>query len=242
MCCARLPSNDKDHFNIFRPRGLAATFSYLQPRLPPTYKTPNMTSPVSIGDALLLAKIAWRLGKAFTKGRKSSISEFREVESQLYALSTALSALHNSGLTQNGDDSNALSSMLENCRGTLSHLQAIVDQYGSLGETRDDTGVPVFKRWSSRLQRDWRAIKWTTEGGDLAKMRSELMVHINSLNLFMSVTSKCVSTIQVQPSEPGKVLTGTLLQSPIFQNQRSVGRTDGHDETYTPFARRESSA
>jgi hypothetical protein len=201
-----------------------------------------MASPVSIGDAITLAKIAWKLGEAFTKGRKSAISEFREVESQLYALSAALSALHNSGLAQNGDYSNALGSMLENCRATLSHLEDIVDKYGRLGETRDDTGAPMFKRWSSKLQKDWKAIKWTTEGGDLATMRSQLMVHINSLNLIMGVTSKCVSTIQVQSSEPGTLLTTSSLQSPIFQNQRSVSRTNDHNEEHTGFVGRKSSA
>ncbi|KAF7533247.1 hypothetical protein G7Z17_g13540 [Cylindrodendrum hubeiense] len=52
-----------------------------------------MTSPISIGDAYLLAKLALKLGHAFTKGRKSAPAEFREVENQLYSLSAALSAL-----------------------------------------------------------------------------------------------------------------------------------------------------
>jgi hypothetical protein len=177
---------------IFEVPPLGARLSRARSIPQQTYKAPNMASPVSIGDALLLAQIAWKLGRAFTKGRKSSISEFREVESQLFALGSALSALHDSGLAQNGDYSNALNSMLENCRATLSHLQGIVETYGKLGETRDDTEAPAFKRWSSRLQKDWKAIKWTTEGGDLANMRSQLMVHINTLNLIMSITSKCV--------------------------------------------------
>jgi hypothetical protein len=162
---------------------------------------------------------------------------FREVESQLFALGSALSALHDSGLAQNGDYSNALNSMLENCRATLSHLQGIVETYGKLGETRDDTEAPAFKRWSSRLQKDWKAIKWTTEGGDLANMRSQLMVHINSLNLIMSITSKCVNNSS--PIYRTRQITKTIsLQSPNFQNQQSVGRTDGHDER---FGRREPS-
>lgn len=186
-----------------------------------------MASPFSIGDALLLAKIAWKLGKAFRKGRKSSISEFREVENQLYGLSAALSALHDSGLARDGDCREALCSMLENCNGTLSHLQSVVDKYGTLGETREETGGPVFKRWSSRLQRDWQAIKWTTEGGDPANMRDQLMVHVNSLNLIMGVTNKCAFT---SPSTAGKSLTEIMLQPPVIQDPRTVIRTDGYDE------------
>ena len=139
-----------------------------------------------------MARIAYKLGKAFTKGRKSSVSEFRELESQLFALGAALSALHDSGLAQNSDFSTAISSMLENCKATLSHLENTVQKYGKLGETGDDGESPAFIRWSSKLQKNWKTIEWTTKGGDLANLRSQLMVHINSLNLITSVTTKCV--------------------------------------------------
>jgi hypothetical protein len=48
-----------------------------------------MASPFSFGDAYQLSRLALKLGKAFTKGRKSAPTEFREVENQLYSLSAA---------------------------------------------------------------------------------------------------------------------------------------------------------
>ncbi|KAL2191448.1 hypothetical protein L209DRAFT_661364, partial [Thermothelomyces heterothallicus CBS 203.75] len=51
-----------------------------------------MASPVSFGDAVAMAKIALRIANAFTQGQKSVPADFREVESQLYALAASLSA------------------------------------------------------------------------------------------------------------------------------------------------------
>jgi hypothetical protein len=51
-----------------------------------------MALPVSIGDVIAMAKLAKTIALAFTKGRKSAPAEFREVENQLYSLSTALAA------------------------------------------------------------------------------------------------------------------------------------------------------
>ncbi|KAN0087220.1 hypothetical protein V8E54_000908 [Elaphomyces granulatus] len=182
-----------------------------------------MASLVSIGDALLLAQIAWKLGRAFTKGRKSSISEFREVENQLFALGAALSALHDSGLAQNGDYSNALNTMLENCRATLMHLQSKVDEYCKLGDTRNDTEAPAYKRWSSKLQKEWKTIKWTTEGGDLANLRSQLMVHINTLNLIMSITSN----LQISKTHDQLAEMMAMMNVLVQENRRGtmVNRT-----------------
>lgn len=166
-----------------------------------------MGSPVSIGDALLLGKIAFRLGQAFTSGRKSAPAEFREVENQLYSLSVALSALHSShvaeqlsaalgtdgALTSPSEDRQdgraVLNTMLDNCRGTLSHLEKIVQEYSKL-KSNTDPEEPVFKRWSKKLATDIKKIKWTTEGGNLATLRSQLMVHTNSINVVLGVVNK----------------------------------------------------
>ena len=168
-----------------------------------------MTSPVSIGDALLLAKIALRLGKTFTTGRKSAPSEFREVETQLFALSTALSALHGSGIQDrfrlsqgstatptsspesegDQDDGTVLGTMLEDCSVTLAHLEKVVEQYAVL-KGGPDADHPTFKRWSKKLSANIKKIRWTTEGGDLATLRSYLMVHINSINVVIGVANK----------------------------------------------------
>lgn len=168
-----------------------------------------MASPVSIGDAYLMGSLAFRLGRAFTKGRKSAPAEFREVENQLYSLSAALCALKDANTSDrasasieasrlprvpeqrhmNGDD--IISSMLRNCEETLKHLEALVDKYSCIGKPRNSE-APLFKRWSRDLRDNWKKIAWTTEGGDLATLRSQLTVHVNSLNLVLGVVVQYV--------------------------------------------------
>ncbi|KAK4031596.1 hypothetical protein C8A01DRAFT_21213 [Parachaetomium inaequale] len=163
-----------------------------------------MTSPVSIGDALAMAKLAMKLGRAFTKGRKSAPAEFREVENQLYSLSAALSALSEahesasaalkldqarlppSARERGANDDDVLRSMLWSCEETLRYLDNIIKKYSSIGRPRDP-GAPVTERWKRGIKETWMRIEWTTEGGDLATLRSQLTVHTNSLNLVLAV-------------------------------------------------------
>jgi hypothetical protein len=167
-----------------------------------------MTSPVSIGDVFLMAKLALRIGEAFTKGRKSAPAEFREVESQLYSLTAALYALKDaressinppllvdfpslSGNTPSHHNNNQdiILGMLGSCGDTLSHLKSIVDKYSIIG-TPADPEKPRLKRWSRELRANWKKIAWTTEGGDLTKLKNNLTVHTNSLNLILGVVVK----------------------------------------------------
>src|SRR5690349_10450853 len=104
-----------------------------------------MASPVSFGDAFLMAKLAIRIGRAFTTGRKSAPAEFREIESQLYSLSAALAALEDAKESENGtilainglslpkdhapanwNNQDIISSMLSSCKETLNHLESVV--------------------------------------------------------------------------------------------------------------------
>jgi hypothetical protein len=166
-----------------------------------------MTSPVSIGDAYLMGTLALKLGRAFTKGRKSAPAEFREVENQLYSLSVALSALNNarsvdgSALTidlgrlsalsqqQQADGEDVVKSMLRSCEETLKHIEKIVEKYSSIGKPKDPE-APLLKRWSREIKDNWKKVAWTTEGGDLATLRSQLTIHTNSLNLVLGVINK----------------------------------------------------
>lgn len=91
---------------------------------------------------------------------------------------------------EDGQDGGAvLDTMLENCRETLSHLEEIVQRYAKLKDGADPE-APIFKKWSKKLATDIKKIKWTTEGSDLLTMRSQLMVHINSINIVLGVVNK----------------------------------------------------
>jgi hypothetical protein len=165
-----------------------------------------MTSPLSFGDIYLIGTLAWQLGRAFTKGRKSAPAEFREVENQLYSLSAALCALgraHAEGSVSismespqlratslpDQADRDTIGTVLRSCEESLKHLERIVEKYSCIGKPRDHN-QPMLKRWSRDLRANWRKIVWTSEGGDLATLRSQLTVHTNSLNLVLGVAIK----------------------------------------------------
>ena len=64
-----------------------------------------MGSPLSVGDAMLLGSLAWKIGCAFTSGRSGAPAEFREVENELRSLQDSLSSLEDTL----GDDGSILS-------------------------------------------------------------------------------------------------------------------------------------
>ncbi|KAM5437228.1 hypothetical protein McanMca71_001161 [Microsporum canis] len=171
-----------------------------------------MTSPISVGDVYLMAKLAFQLGRAFTKGRNSAPAEFREVEKQLYSLSVVLEAFktesRDGSITLRVDKSalpvlsqprygedkgeeDVLAHVLRSCEQTLAHLESIVRKYGIIGKPRVSSArQPILGRWNDSIKHAWRSISWTTEGGDLATLRSNLAVHTNSLNLLLGVIVK----------------------------------------------------
>lgn len=169
----------------------------------------DMASPVSFGDAVAMSKIAWRIAHAFTKGRTSAPAEFREVENQLYSLSAALAAFKDvcgadvAAVTvdssklparfqdEQQDGARTLSGILDSCAETLAHLEKIVDDYAVVA-TSKDPAKSRLQRWTADLVKNYKKIAWTTEAGDLAALRSQLMVHTNSLDLVLGIIVRCV--------------------------------------------------
>ncbi|KAF2970344.1 hypothetical protein GQX73_g3181 [Xylaria multiplex] len=160
-----------------------------------------MSFQISIGDAILLAQIALRLAQTFTKGRKSAPVEFQEIENELYSLSAALAAVKNErdsvrlsadqmapGNNQHIAAEDIFAHILQNCRHTLTHLEELVKKYMIVSE-QTDPQKPKLERWSHSLMKNWRKIEWTTEKGDLNTLRSQIMVHINSLNLLVNIST-----------------------------------------------------
>ncbi len=145
-----------------------------------------------------MAKIAKTIAQAFTTGRKSAPAEFREVENQLYSLSAALAAFQGSSArgidrpgtaAQGGLGGRTITDMLQNCNETLKHLEKIVQKYSVVTEEQDPK-KSLIRRWSQDIVKNYRKIAWTTEAGDLATLRSQLMVHTNSLDLVLGIIIK----------------------------------------------------
>ncbi|ODA78414.1 hypothetical protein RJ55_05795 [Drechmeria coniospora] len=164
-----------------------------------------MSFSISFGDAYLMGKLAFKIGQAFTKGKKSAPAEFREVESQLYSLSAALNAFSTaressttaplivdpSELPDNvpahfAENRDIILGMLRSCQETLSHLDDLVKKY-SIITKQVDSAEPRAKRWSKEMLAGWRKVAWTTEGGDLGTLKANLTIQTNSLNLILGV-------------------------------------------------------
>lgn len=150
-----------------------------------------MVLPVSIGDVIMLSKLAFRLGQAFTTGRKSAGAEFQEIQNQLYGLSKALDLLSQSNICDpSAPNHDVLGPMINNCQDSLKFLEAIVDKYTTLEQKAGSGGQDSGRRWSSQILQNWKKVKWTTEGGDLERLKSNLAVHITSLNLVLSAEER----------------------------------------------------
>ncbi|KAJ6085095.1 hypothetical protein N7499_004724 [Penicillium canescens] len=151
-----------------------------------------MAFQISIGDALMLSKLAYDIALAFTSGRKSAPAQFQEVQNQLYSLSTALESFKS--LSTEGEEQtnqrpvDGISAIIQNCRMTLKHLELLVNKYMVI-QDQDDKSKPQKRQWSAEISKNWKKVQWTREGGDLAKLQHNLGVHINSLNLAVAVTN-----------------------------------------------------
>ncbi|KAJ5828077.1 uncharacterized protein N7525_006330 [Penicillium rubens] len=155
-----------------------------------------MAFQISIGDALMLSKLAYEIALAFTSGRKSAPAEFQEVQNQLYSLSTALESFKS---LSTGDEKHSdqrpvdgISAIIQNCHMTLEHLELLVNKYMVIKD-QDDKSKPHKRQWSAEISKNWKKVKWTREGGDLAKLQHNLGVHINSLNLAVAVTNRVLN-------------------------------------------------
>jgi len=161
-----------------------------------------MAFSISIGDALLLAQIAWTVGQAFTTGRHSAPAEFLEVQKLLYTLSKSLELLASclpqdepvassilneankatkASSTAVKDADAILQHMILNCSSTLTHLKTLVEKYAELGPGQAKTGSG-FRAWKAEMLKNWKKVVWTKEGGDITKLKGTLTAHITGLN------------------------------------------------------------
>jgi hypothetical protein len=162
-----------------------------------------MPLPISVGDAILLSQIALRIGQAFTSGRKSAPGEFVEIQSLLFTLSETLKLLAkdlpdsnqvtSAGSAVEGPDEGAqvenalLTQTIMSCQSTLTHLETLIAKYMVLEDRGENTGQ---KRWKDEVKKNWKKLLWTTEGGDIAKLKTTITAHVNGLNLVLSVINK----------------------------------------------------
>jgi hypothetical protein len=168
-----------------------------------------MAFSISIGDAIMLSKIAMQLGQAFTSGRKSAQAEFLEVQNLLYTLSKGLEMLarqmpdgcetESKGPPNQASDKDEemteLNHIIANCRETLYHLESVVTKYSVLDAQIVETRKSRMRRWNDELFKNWKKVIWTTKGGDIGILKVTLTAHINGLNLVVSILNRYVTLI-----------------------------------------------
>lgn len=152
----------------------------------------SLASPLSVGDAILLATIAYDVGKAFSSGAKSAPAEFAEVQSLLFSIGDALDLV---GKTYEGratqgvpeETVTKLDGILRNCQTVLKSLEHFVDKYSVLDSSQPaNLGSKSARLWKKDILKNFKKVAWTTEGEGIIKLKQTLTAHVQALNLAMT--------------------------------------------------------
>ena len=161
----------------------------------------DMASPISIGDALMVSQLAWKIGCAFTAGRAGAPHEFVEVENELRSLTTSLDLLaetieDDDGVLARANDPTkaGVSKVLICARQTLQDLESFVVRYQEIRRP-DPITTPdcqLERSWKKLLIKNWKTVWWTTEGGSIQALRDMLQMHTSSITLTMQALQRSV--------------------------------------------------
>ncbi|KAL1641610.1 hypothetical protein SLS58_005885 [Diplodia intermedia] len=103
-----------------------------------------MAGILNIGDILMLSQLAWKIGRAFTAGRKSAPAEFLEVETEVSGLANALKMLAETLFADNSGESAAAG---------CADRRFSEDAEGRLGREVGGTGEGIREEGSGMLAR-----------------------------------------------------------------------------------------
>ncbi|KAF9631322.1 hypothetical protein BFW01_g2184 [Lasiodiplodia theobromae] len=174
-----------------------------------------MAGILNIGDILMLSQLAWKIGRAFTAGRKGAPAEFVEVESEVNGLAKALKLLAETLFTDssdapatgdgdgadrraeyegggssmlaraNAETRSGVEVILQSCRQTLKDLESLVEQYQVIRKHRTSGGFSIERSWSDLVLSAYKKMLWTAEGGNIQALRNMLHMHTSTINLTM---------------------------------------------------------
>lgn len=149
----------------------------------------SLASPLSVGDIILLAGIAYELGKAFSSGHQSAPAEFAEVQSLLFSTGDALELVCKTfgGKDQQDlpdDTAPKLDAILKNCQAVLKSLQRFVDKYSILDPAQaSKPGTKGARLWTRDILKNFKKVAWTIEGEGITKLKQTLTAHVQALSL-----------------------------------------------------------
>lgn len=149
----------------------------------------SLPSPLSVGDAILLANIAYKVGKAFSSGAKSAPAEFAEVQSLLFSIGDALDLVGKTTISRHQHEvpkytAAKLDGILRNCQSVLQSLERFVDKYSVLDSSQAaNSGANSTRVWKRDILRSFKKVAWTTEGEGITELKQTLTAHVQALNL-----------------------------------------------------------
>lgn len=164
----------------------------------------SLASPLSVGDIILLGKIAYRVGTALSSGANSAPTEFAEVQSLLFSLQESFEVLsqmfaepdtNNNGGIESPNTTKLrakrqpdIANILNGCRDVLLHLEKVVERYAVL-DSSSSIREPRPRRLRLDFKKGWKKVAWTTEGGDISRLKQALIAHSNALHLAIAVVN-----------------------------------------------------
>ncbi|KAI9661868.1 MAG: hypothetical protein M1821_009107 [Bathelium mastoideum] len=165
----------------------------------------NLDSILSIGDILMLSQTAWKIGRAFSSGRRSSPAEFKAIESELNLLSKSLKSFaetlfaedENMLLQADRRTQNGVATILLSCQQTLQDLESLVEQYQVIRRTETRSGYTVDRSWSELVLTNFGKMMWTTEGGDIHSLKTMLRMHTGTITLTVQALQEYVQPVDV---------------------------------------------
>jgi hypothetical protein len=146
----------------------------------------------SIGDVLMLSQVAWRTGRAFSSGRKTTPREFIQIDAELNGVAKALKLLAE---TLFADPTEAILSQVDkrtqsgiaviilSCKRTLEDLESLIDQYQVIKKNPTAGGYTVERSWSDLVVMNYQHMMWTSEGGTIHQLREILRMHTATISL-----------------------------------------------------------
>jgi hypothetical protein len=148
----------------------------------------------SIGDILMLSQVAWKIGRAFTAGRKGAPAEFLEVEMEINGLAKSLKLLAESMFADSDDmllrqadekTKDGAATILTSCQRTVNDLDSLVDQYQVIKKHRTTGGFAIERSWSDLVLTQYKTMVWTTEGegGNIKHLQDMLHMHTSTITL-----------------------------------------------------------
>ncbi|KAF2474289.1 uncharacterized protein BDR25DRAFT_256055 [Lindgomyces ingoldianus] len=160
----------------------------------------------SIGDILMLSQLAWKIGRAFTAGRKGAPTEFLEVETEINGLAKALKLLAETlfadldeSLLEKADKETqaGVATIVLSCQRTVNDLDSLMDQYQVIKKHRTVGGFAIERTWSDLVLASYKTMMWTTEGGNIQNLRNMLRMHTSSIALTMqAMQSKSLARLE----------------------------------------------